>query len=61
MVEQGAKRISDLVIEAQGRITIMAAGGVRLSNVRELLDATGVTEVHSSASRCEKSHTMLIC
>lgn len=37
---------------AAERIVIMAGGGVRSHNVGQLIAATGVTEVHSSARRC---------
>lgn len=35
---------------ANGRILIMPGSGIRAGNVRRLIDATGATEVHASAS-----------
>ena len=40
--------------------TVMAGGGVRPDNVEELLAATGVSEIHSSASRCTAKIMMLM-
>ena len=47
---EGAARISSLVKQARGRITIVAGGGVRESNVREVIALTGVGEVHARIS-----------
>lgn len=46
----GAACIARLVQRAEDRIVVMAGGGVRADNVRALVDATGVREVHLSAS-----------
>ena len=43
----GSARIADLVSYAKDRITIVAGGGVRANNVTELLQRTGVSEIHS--------------
>ncbi len=45
----GAAVIRACVQRADGRLVVMAGGGVRDHNVRELLDRTGVREVHLSA------------
>jgi copper homeostasis protein len=44
---EGAEVIGALVEQAAGRIAIVAGGGVRAPNVKELVRRTGVTEVHS--------------
>jgi copper homeostasis protein len=48
---EGAERIAALVAQARGRIAVLAGGGVRAGNVREVVARTGVREVHLSASR----------
>jgi copper homeostasis protein len=44
---EGADVIANLVEQARGRITIVAGGGIREANVREVIERTGVMEVHS--------------
>jgi len=48
---QGIDRLAQLQKGARGRISIMAGGGIRPSNVRALTLRTGVGEVHSSLSK----------
>jgi len=43
----GADAIAKLVDQARDRITIVAGGGVRESNVREVIERARVKEVHS--------------
>jgi copper homeostasis protein len=43
----GADVIAELVDHARDRITIVAGGGVRESNVREVIERTSVKELHS--------------
>lgn len=45
---RGTDKIAELVKAAGSRITILAAGGIRLNNVRKFVLATGVNEVHTS-------------
>jgi copper homeostasis protein len=51
----GKSRIARLVEAARGRIAILAGGGVRSNNVRELLLDTGVSEVHTAVRTQLKS------
>ncbi|MBS1802123.1 MAG: copper homeostasis protein CutC [Acidobacteria bacterium] len=48
---EGMDRLAQLHKAARGRISIMAGGGIRPSNVRALTLRTGVAEVHSSLSK----------
>ena len=43
----GAGNLAALVKQARDRITVVAGGGVRAHNVRELIRRTGVREVHA--------------
>lgn len=51
---EGAGTIREMVDRAAGRLLVMAGSGVRSANVRELVDATGVPEVHLSAGRIDR-------
>jgi copper homeostasis protein len=48
---EGAERLATMVQRAGSRLTILAGGGVRASNVRDLVERAGVREVHA---RCER-------
>lgn len=48
-VKEGLQILKMLNAKANGRITIMPGGGLRSSNVAEIINETGVTFVHSSA------------
>lgn len=45
---EGRDVIKDLVRQAQGRIKILAGAGITPANVRDIINYTGVTEVHGS-------------
>ncbi len=45
---QGVSRIAQLRRQAGGRTRVMAGGGIRENNVRLLVEATGVRDVHTS-------------
>ncbi|MDE6368482.1 MAG: copper homeostasis protein CutC, partial [Muribaculaceae bacterium] len=46
---KGAAVIAQLAKASDGRLTILAGAGVTPSNIAELIELTGVTEVHASA------------
>ncbi|KXX69678.1 copper homeostasis protein CutC [Flammeovirga sp. SJP92] len=48
---EGVEVLKGLVEQADGRIEIMAGSGVLPKNVKEIIEKTGVTAVHSSASK----------
>lgn len=54
---EGAATIARLVDQARGRITVMAGGGIRENNVREVIAATGVNEVHARIASVSHSAT----
>lgn len=59
---EGASLIRQLMQQAQGRIGIIAASGITPDNVRQVVEATGVNEVHGSCKRvgtCEDGGTEL--
>lgn len=51
---EGADRIRQLVTQAEGRIEILAGGGIDGGNVARLVLDTGVQEVHFSVKDAEK-------
>lgn len=51
----GQQQIAALVLRAKGRIAVMAGAGVRADNVAAIVAATGVWEVHLSASTFRRS------
>lgn len=53
--ERGISRIRAFVARAAGRIVVMAGAGVRARNAAAIVRATGVTELHLSASRYDAS------
>jgi copper homeostasis protein len=44
---EGVDTIARLVDQADGRIIIMAGGGIRGHNVRQVIARSGVTEIHA--------------
>lgn len=48
--EEGVSLIQQLVVRADGRLSVMAGAGVNASNVRRIIEVTEVTEIHASAS-----------
>jgi copper homeostasis protein len=47
--EAGISNIAALVRQAAGSIADMAGAGINLTNVRDILDRTGVREIHTTA------------
>jgi copper homeostasis protein len=47
-VENGMRRIARLVELANGKISVMAGGGITESNVHRIIEETGVREIHAS-------------
>ena len=56
----GQGSLATLVAAADGRLTIMAGGGVRPDNVLALVRTTGIAEVHASARRAFPSDPGLV-
>lgn len=48
---QGRHRIREMVRASEGRIRIMAGGGIRAENVREIAEATHAPEYHAALRR----------
>jgi len=46
--EEGSARLAEFVKSASGRIGVLACGSIRAGNVRGIVEATGVREVHAS-------------
>ena len=47
---EGVELLKELRVRAAGRIGILPGGGITPENARAILDATGCTELHASAS-----------
>jgi len=45
----GIKKLSELVEQANGRISIMPGAGINESNIQEIINISGATEFHASA------------
>ncbi len=54
---EGAETIARLVGQARDRITVMAGGGIRENNVREVIAATRVREVHARIASVSRAAT----
>ena len=47
----GMEIIRNLVKESEGRITVMAGGGINPDNLKAIIDYTGVSAIHSTARK----------
>jgi copper homeostasis protein len=52
---QGAGKIAQIVRAAKNRVKVMAGGKIRPNNVAEVLESTGVNEIHVGFSRAVAS------
>jgi copper homeostasis protein len=52
--------LKQLVEKANGRIIIMPGSGVRANNIKSIIEATGVREIHSSARKMYPSKMVYI-
>lgn len=52
---EGMHVLRQLQIQASGRIIIMPGSGIRAANIRQIVDHTACSEVHSSATRIKAS------
>lgn len=52
---EGTEMLAKLVSQADGRIIIMPGCGIRPNNIRQIADATGTCELHSSARNSYQS------
>ena len=55
---EGRDVIKNLVRQAQGRIKILAGAGITPENVRDIINYTGVTEVHGSCKHTLRDGTV---
>ena len=55
---EGRDVIKNLVRQAQGRIKILAGAGITPENVRDIINYTGVTEVHGSCKHTFRDGTV---
>lgn len=59
-VEQGKGVLQQMVKAADGRISIMAGAGLNADNVRDIVQHTGVREVHLSGKTTRPSHMLRV-
>ncbi|KOO14235.1 copper homeostasis protein CutC [Vibrio xuii] len=55
-VEQGIEVLKEMVALADGRVSIMAGAGLTADNVQEIVNKTGVREVHLSGKTTRASY-----
>jgi len=57
---EGMSQLSQLRSQASGRIIIMPGSGIRSSNIKQVLQTTGCSEVHSSATTLRRSNMQFL-
>lgn len=55
VAEEGLQNLAALVKQADGRIIIMPGSGLRSGNIKQIAEATGAVEFHSSARMSTKT------
>lgn len=58
--EDGISVLKELVLSATGRIQIMAGAGVGPENTANIIELTGVTEIHASAKALSRQHEKIV-
>ena len=56
---EGAETLRNMVVQAAGRISIMAGAGIKPENVGYIIRETGVPEIHLSATSARKSEMQI--
>ena len=54
---KGAERIAAFIEHAEGQIQIMPGAGISLQNVEEIIERTGVNQIHASLSATIDDHS----
>jgi copper homeostasis protein len=54
-VMEGLDLIREMIVRAEGRLVVMPGGGIRETNVREIVSRTGATEIHIRAAGVRES------
>lgn len=57
--EKGIHVIAEMVEQAQGRFSIMAGAGVNIDNAAQIIQKTGIHEIHLSGKATRPSHMKL--
>lgn len=57
-VARGVAMLSELEKRSAGRIRVMAGGGLKLANIEELMQRSGVTALHASLLRREEGEEL---
>jgi len=55
--EKGAKNLQKMGILTQGKMVVMAGGGIRASNLEQIIQTTGLERFHSSLKQILSGHS----